>query len=180
MFINGWYSNATHIKSDNFSSRPIKSDISLVVMHCISLPEGLYDNDNVESLFTNSLDCNLDESFTSLVGVKVSAHFYIKRNGIVSQFVSIDDKAWHSGVSSYNGIDSCNDFSVGVELQGTDKDVYTNEQYQSLNCLLVDVRKCYSSIHDIVAHSDVAPIRKTDPGIFFDWSRVYCSLNNGV
>ena len=172
MFIDGWYHNAQHIESDNFSNRPQNIEISLLVMHCISLPESIYNNTNVESLFTNSLDCNIDDSFFSLVGVKVSAHFYIKRGGDVVQFVSVNDKAWHAGISSYKGVESCNDYSVGIELQGTDKDGYTDEQYQSLNRLLIDIRVCYPSVHDIVSHSDIAPIRKTDPGEFFDWSRV--------
>ncbi len=173
MFIDGWYSNAAHIKSANFGKRLQKTNLSLVVMHCISLPEGSYDNTNVECLFTNSLDYSLDDTFTSLVDVHVSVHFYIKRDGAVIQFVSVDAKAWHAGISTYNGVESCNDFSVGIELQGTDKDIYTDKQYLSLNSLLSDIRKHYPSIRDIVAHSDIAPSRKNDPGEYFDWSRVY-------
>ena len=172
MLIDGWYTHATQIKSPNFSSRSNKMKISLVVMHCISLPEGVYDNSNIENLFTNSLNCNLDNTFQSLVGVEVSAHFCIKRNGEVIQFVSVDDKAWHAGVSSYNGVSSCNDFSIGIEMQGTDSSTYEELQYVSLNKLLLEIRKYCPKVCDIASHSDIAPGRKTDPGKCFDWTKV--------
>ena len=172
MLIDGWYTDATQIKSPNFSSRSDKLNISLVVMHCISLPEGVYNNSNIESLFTNTLNCDLDETFQSLVDVEVSAHFCIKRNGEVIQFVSTDDKAWHAGISSYNSVPSCNDFSIGIEMQGTDSSNYEKKQYISLNKLLIDIRKYYPKVRDITSHSDIAPGRKTDPGEFFDWNKV--------
>ena len=172
MFKDGWHLNLKHIRSDNYNQRPRGCGIDLVVIHCISLPEGEYDNQNVENLFQNKLDCRLDESFKSLDGVKVSAHFYIKRCGEVVQFISIDDRAWHAGISEYKGRNRCNDFSIGIELQGTDKTSYTNRQYDSLNELLKDIKTSYLSIQDITGHEDIAPARKTDPGVGFDWKRV--------
>ena len=143
-----------------------------MVIHCISLPEGKYDNQNVENLFQNNLNCNLHESFESLDGVKVSAHFYIKRSGEIVQFVSVNDIAWHAGVSKFNGRQGCNDFSVGIEMQGTDKTKYESSQYESLNTLLRELRKSYPSIKDLTGHQDIAPVRKTDPGVCFEWDRV--------
>ena len=172
MFKDGWYLNSKHIRSDNYNQRPKGCDIDLVVIHCISLPEGEYDNQNVENLFQNKLDCSLDESFGSLEGIKVSAHFYIKRCGEVVQFVSVDDRAWHAGVSEYKGREGCNDFSIGIELQGTDKTSYTDKQYDSLNELLKNLKASYLSIQDIIGHEDIAPGRKTDPGVGFDWKKV--------
>lgn len=180
MFNKGWYKKAKHIRSTNFNKRPDESDISLMVMHCISLPEGEYQNDNVERLFTNTLDCQEHESFESLKGVEVSAHFYIKRDGEIIQFVSVNDRAWHAGVSEYEGRESCNDFSVGVELQGTDSTFYDGCQYQSLNDLLEDLTNHYPSIKNITAHSDIAPLRKTDPGKFFDWKKVSFKPNGDL
>ncbi|AIT09387.1 N-acetyl-anhydromuranmyl-L-alanine amidase [Candidatus Francisella endociliophora] len=172
MFKQGWYKKAQHISSPNFNQRPDKNDISLAVIHCISLPEGKYQNTNVEDLFTNSLDCNQHDSFKSLEGVKVSAHFYIKRNGEIVQFVCVDDRAWHAGISKYNGRDGCNDFSIGIEMQGTDKTVYTDIQYESLNILLKDLKKSYSSLRNITGHENIAPGRKTDPGKCFEWEKL--------
>ena len=176
MFKDGWYLGCKHIQSDNYNERPksdgVSYDISLVVIHCISLPEGKYANQNVENLFQNNLNCNLHESFESLNGVKVSAHFYIKRSGEIVQFVSVNDRAWHAGVSSFKGRENCNDFSVGIEMQGTDKTSYTNEQYKSLNMLLGDLKENFLTIKDITGHEDIAPGRKTDPGIGFDWDKI--------
>ncbi|QIV94985.1 1,6-anhydro-N-acetylmuramyl-L-alanine amidase AmpD [Allofrancisella frigidaquae] len=172
MFEQGWYSKATQILSENFNQRPTNVEVDLVVVHCISLPEGQYNNSNVEKLFTNILDCSIDVSFESLRDIKVSAHFYIKRDGEIFQFVAVDDRAWHAGVSSYNGRENCNDFSIGIELQGTDKSAYTTEQYISLNLLLKDLKESYPTLKDIVGHQEIAPQRKTDPGRCFDWSKV--------
>ncbi|QLE78917.1 1,6-anhydro-N-acetylmuramyl-L-alanine amidase AmpD [Francisella sp. Scap27] len=172
MFKDGWYQKAKHIKSCNHNSRPTESGIDLVVIHCISLPEGDYENDNVEQFFQNKLDISIDDSLESLENVRVSAHFYIKRNGEVVQFVSVDDRAWHAGVSEYQGRQGCNDFSVGIEMQGTDRDSYQSEQYKSLNRLLLDIKKNYPSIKNITGHENIAPGRKTDPGVGFDWNMV--------
>ncbi len=152
MFNQGWYTKAKNIKSENFNQRPKINDISLVVIHCISLPEGQYENNNVQKLFTNQLDCNLHPSFASLEGLQVSAHFYIKRDGEIVQFVSVDDRAWHAGISQFQGREGCNDFSVGIELQGTDKTVYTEQQYHSLNRLLKDLKESYPTLLNIIGH----------------------------
>ncbi|GAB4222010.1 MAG: 1,6-anhydro-N-acetylmuramyl-L-alanine amidase AmpD [Francisella sp.] len=172
MFEKGWYKKAIHIKSPNFNKRPKNDDITLVVIHCISLPEGQYNNDNVEKFFTNCLDYEQHESFKSLYDVKVSAHFYIKRDGTIIQFVSVNDRAWHAGESQFNGRQGCNNFSVGIELQGTDNSKYSEYQYSSLNVLLNDLQHNYPKLRNIVGHSDIAPNRKKDPGKYFDWEKV--------
>lgn len=172
MFKRGWYQRARHIKSENYNSRAHDSALDLVVVHCISLPEGDYDNTNVENLFGNTLDCSIHESFASLENVKVSAHFYIKRDGEIIQFVSVDNRAWHAGVSEYKNRQGCNDFSIGIELQGTDKTPYTAEQYDNLNVLLESLRTAYPTLTDITGHENIAPGRKTDPGKYFDWRKV--------
>jgi AmpD protein len=172
MFNQGWYKKAKHIVSENFNQRPNNIEISLVLIHCISLPEGEYLNNNVEDLFMNKLDCNLHKSFADLEEVKVSAHFYIKRIGEIIQFVSVDNRAWHAGVSSFRGRQGCNDFSIGIELQGTDKTAYEIEQYKSLNILLSDLKKSYTGLNAITGHQNIAPGRKTDPGKCFDWDNV--------
>ncbi|MFT4694725.1 MAG: AmpD protein [Francisella sp.] len=174
MFKDGWYLGCKYIQSENYNQRSSNDDcdIDLVVIHCISLPEGAYDNQNVENLFQNKLECGLDKSFESLEDVKVSAHFYIKRYGEIIQFVSVNDRAWHAGISEYNGRKCCNDFSVGIEMQGTDKTNYESEQYNSLNKLLKDLRASYPRLQNIIGHEDIAPGRKTDPGIRFDWDKI--------
>lgn len=172
MFKHGWYKKAKYIVSENFNKRPDNIEISLVVIHCISLPEGKYLNTNVEDLFLNKLKCDSHKSFTDLEGVKVSAHFYIKRTGEIVQFVSVDDRAWHAGVSSFQGRQGCNDFSIGIELQGTDKTEYEAEQYKSLNILLSDLKETYTSLKNVTGHQNIAPGRKTDPGEYFDWGKV--------
>lgn len=172
MFNQGWYKKSKCIKSQNVNQRANKNDISLVVIHCISLPKGQYDNCNVEKLFTNQLDCSLHPSFSSLKGIEVSAHLYIKRDGEIVQFVSVNDRAWHAGISKFQGRQGCNDFSVGIELQGTDKTVYTDQQYLSLNGLLKDLRKAYPRLVNITGHQNIAPQRKTDPGKCFEWTKI--------
>ncbi len=172
MFNHGWYKKAKNIVSENFNQRPNDIEVNLVVIHCISLPEGEYLNNNVEDLFLNKLNCDSHESFADLEGVEVSAHFYIKRTGEIIQFVSVDDRAWHAGVSSFQERVGCNDFSIGIELQGTDKTSYELEQYESLNILLTDLKKTYNSLKNITGHQNIAPGRKTDPGECFDWGKV--------
>lgn len=172
MFKDGWYLASQQIKSNNYNQRPSDCSVDLVVIHCISLPEGQYDNQNVENFFQNKLNCSLDKSFESLQDVKVSAHFYIKRCGSILQFVSVNNRAWHAGSSEYKGKKGCNDFSVGIEMQGTDKDTYTARQYKSLNKLLADLRTSYRSIVNITGHENIAPKRKTDPGLYFEWDKV--------
>lgn len=146
----------------------------LVVVHGISLPPGQYGGPEIEALFTNTLDAAAHPYFSEISHLEVSAHFLIRRAGEVVQFVSTDERAWHAGASSWKGREQCNDFSIGIELEGCDKEAYTDPQYGALNKLLGALTKQYPDIrHDaIVGHSDIAPGRKTDPGPAFDWSRL--------
>ncbi|MEK9649489.1 MAG: 1,6-anhydro-N-acetylmuramyl-L-alanine amidase AmpD [Gammaproteobacteria bacterium] len=160
------------IPSPNFDSRP-SEEISLVVIHAISLPVGNYDTSLIIDLFTNSLDTELHPSFRDLKTLKVSSHILITRLGEIIQFVSFNQRAWHAGVSIFNGREKCNDFSIGIELEGCDYEAFTSQQYYSLNKILKTIVKEYSIPHlNIVGHSDIAPGRKTDPGNFFEWERI--------
>jgi AmpD protein len=179
MFANGWYQQAVRQPCDFYNARP-EAEISLIVVHCISLPEGEYGTGCVEQLFAGCLDCQQHPSFNDLQGLEVSAHFFINRKGETKQFVSVNDRAWHAGQSSFNGRENCNDFSIGVELEGTDKTEFTAQQYQSLLELTLVLMKHYNiDSNNIVGHSDIAPGRKTDPGIGFDWSSFRQQLKQG-
>lgn len=168
-FVDGWYEKAQPIASPFFNERPA-GDIDLLVIHNISLPCGQFGLPYIEQLFTGCLDCQADQSFADLAGVEVSAHFLIKRTGQLIQFVSVDKRAWHAGVSSFNGVENCNNYSIGIELEGSDFQPFEPEQYQSLILLTQDLMKHYPICPErIVGHSDIAPQRKTDPGPYFDW-----------
>ena len=164
--------------SPNASARPDPSDFSLVVIHGISLPPGKFGTGRVEALFTNTLDTALDPSLADLAGVRVSSHLLISRRGDVSQFVPFDRCAWHAGASSHRGRERCNDYSIGIELEGTDYRPYTEPQYDSLVEVLAALLRHYPrlSLADVVGHSEIAPGRKTDPGPAFDWPRLYGAL----
>lgn len=153
-------------------------EVSLVVLHCISLPEGQYNTTYIDDLFMGCIDCGAHDSFASLDGVRVSAHVVINRDGRISQYVPFNRRAWHAGVSSFNGREKCNDYSIGIELEGTDKTPFTDAQYDALNNVLGALLSYYPdlTLNAIVGHSDIAPGRKTDPGIGFDWQRVRSSL----
>ena len=144
--------------------------IDLLVIHNISLPPGEFGGRAVAQFFTNTLDTEAHPYYTQLKGTKVSAHFFIRRGGEMVQFVSCRKRAWHAGASSWQGRDACNDFSLGVELEGTDNEPYSDRQYASLILLTRRLQRAYP-IRDIVGHSDIAPARKTDPGPGFDWAR---------
>lgn len=146
-----------------------------LVVHCISLPPGEFDGDAVERLFVNALDCNAHPFFDSLRGLKVSAHFLVRRDGGLTQFVPCERRAWHAGVSTWAGHERCNDRSIGIELEGTDTLAFTEAQYSALIALMRAVIARYP-ISDIIAHSDVSPGRKTDPGRHFDWARLRAGL----
>jgi len=169
----GWLAGAKQIPSPNFNSRP-NNEVSLLVIHNISLPPGEFATGMVKALFTNKLPIDAHPYFSQLEGLKVSAHFFIERDGEITQFVSCNDRAWHAGISSFQGRENCNDFSIGVELEGTDELLYTDKQYNSLNLLKKTLQAHYSNIKEdrICGHSDVAPERKTDPGPAFDWQRI--------
>jgi len=161
---------ARQIPSPNHDARPAGTNITLVVVHAISLPPGEFGGDGIERLFTNRLDPGAHPYFATVATLKVSSHFLIRRDGTLVQFVSCADRAWHAGVSAWNGRQRCNDFSIGVELEGTDENPYTAAQYAVLARLAKALRRLYP-IADVVGHSDIAPGRKTDPGPAFDWVR---------
>ncbi len=162
-----------HRHSPHFNDRPENADISLVVIHCISLPAGHYGNDHVDALFMGQLDCNADPSFAELEGLRVSAHLFIRRDGTVIQFVDFGKRAWHAGVSCFEGVANCNDYSIGIELEGIDSADFTQEQYQALALVTAQIQQAYPLITSqrITAHSTIAPERKTDPGPHFDWDK---------
>lgn len=177
MLENGWYKNARHWASPFYNDRPADAVIRLLVIHNISLPKGRYGLPYIQQLFTGCLDCSAHPSFADLQGVEVSSHFFIDRHGHISQFVSTEDRAWHAGVSCFQGDENCNDFSIGIELEGCDEQAYTDEQYQALIGLSQDLLAHYAiDVDHVVGHSDIAPGRKTDPGPHFDWSYYKAAL----
>lgn len=167
----GWLPGARQIVSPNFDERPIENDICLVVVHAISLPPGLFGGQGIIDFFTNQLNPEDHPYYREISHLRVSAHFLIQRNGELIQFVSLKKRAWHAGVSEWAGRERCNDFSIGIELEGCDEHPFEKAQYAMLNSVLADLKKRYS-IQAIVAHSDIAPGRKTDPGPLFDWNSV--------
>ena len=162
--------------SPNCDDRPPAVEISLVVLHSISLPPGQYGGDEIERFFTNRLDPAAHPYFAEIQAMKVSAHFLVRRDGEVVQFVAPEKRAWHAGVSSWRGRERCNDFSIGIELEGTDDSPFEEAQYSSLVALIESLRK-QLPLRDIAAHSDIAPGRKTDPGARFDWPRLLAALS---
>lgn len=163
----------TFHSSPNFDSRPKDTDISLIVIHSISLPPGKYGGNEIKDFFLNELDTSNHEYFESIKNLKVSSHIVIKRTGEILQFVPFNKRAWHAGISSYLGKENCNDYSIGIELEGTDDSEFTDEQYNSLINLTSSLIRSYPNLSEdrLVGHSDIAPGRKSDPGIFFDWKR---------
>lgn len=149
--------------------------MSLVVLHSISLPPGEYGGDSIERLFTNRLDPAAHPYFAEIRDLKVSSHFLVRRDGEIVQFVPVERRAWHAGASSWRGRGRCNDFSIGIELEGTEEDAFAEAQYRALAVLLKDLRQKFP-IRGVAAHSDVAPGRKTDPGPHFDWTRLLADL----
>ena len=168
----GWLPGARQVASPNCDERPAGAAVSLLVLHAISLPPGEYGGDAIERLFTNRLDPRAHPYFREIQGLKVSSHFLIRRDGELVQFVPLHMRAWHAGASSWRGRGRCNDFSVGVELEGAEEDSFTPAQYQTLESLIKQLR-----LRDIAAHSDVAPGRKTDPGAAFAWRALLVSLS---
>ncbi|HEY8097699.1 MAG TPA: 1,6-anhydro-N-acetylmuramyl-L-alanine amidase AmpD [Methylobacter sp.] len=160
--------------SQNFDERPDPEDISLLVIHCISLPPGEFSNDYIAQLFCNRLDPDEHPYFKEIYQLKVSAHLLLKRDGGCVQYVPFDKRAWHAGKSNYGGRERCNDFSIGIELEGTEYIGYTDRQYEQLAAVVSALLKAYPklSTQRIVGHSDIAPGRKTDPGASFDWQRL--------
>jgi AmpD protein len=167
------------IPSPNFSSRDGRQ-VDMIVIHTASLPAAEFGTGYVVDLFLNRLDLTLHPSFKELEGLRVSAHYFIDREGKVVELVDPDQMAWHAGVSSFEGREGCNPFSIGIELEGTPKHRITDEQYRSLQELCVLLMKRYPLItpERIVGHSDIAPGRKEDPGPFFPWGRLRDALRN--
>jgi N-acetyl-anhydromuramoyl-L-alanine amidase len=166
----GWLRGVRQKRSPNCDGRPPATNIDLLVIHNISLPPGEFGGNAVVQLFTNTLDIKAHPYYAQLGDLKVSAHFLIRRSGEIIQFVPCAKRAWHAGISQWRGRERCNDFSIGIELEGADDEVFTEMQYVSLVRLTRRLQRAYP-IRDIVGHSDIAPGRKTDPGPYFDWSR---------
>ena len=170
----GLLSGCEYIPSPNCDNRSAGA-IELLVIHNISLPPGEFGGDGVQRLFTNTLDVNAHAYYQAIAGLKVSAHFFVRRDGRVIQFVSCLRRAWHAGESCWQGKSRCNDFSLGIELEGSDAVPFTDAQYAVLKNLTMALRVAYP-IRGIAGHSDIAPQRKTDPGSAFDWTRYLTGL----
>lgn len=172
---NGWLVNAKRVRSPNFNQRPLGIEPSLLVIHNISLPPGCFGGGNVEAFFCNQLDTERDPYFCEIADLRVSSHLLIDRAGGLTQFVSFHDRAWHAGKSCFAGRDNCNDFSIGIELEGTDELPYTERQYQVLAQVAQVLMRVFPAItrNNLVGHSDIAPGRKTDPGPAFDWNYLH-------
>lgn len=173
----GWLSTARRIESPNADERPADTPISLIVIHAISLPPEQFGSDDIIRLFTNRLDPNAHPYFADISSLRVSAHFLIRRDGELIQFVPCQRRAWHAGQSTWRGRPRCNDFSLGIELEGSDRQNFTTLQYQQLSALLALLRRTYP-VKDVVGHSDIAPGRKTDPGPCFNWQLLNVSAND--
>lgn len=171
----GWLAGARRVASPNFDARPAGAVVDLLVVHHISLPPGRFSGDAVERLFTNALDPGAHPFFEGLRGLRVSAHFLVRRRGELLQFVDCDARAWHAGQSSFLGRERCNDFSIGVELEGDGETPFTAAQYRRLARLTMALRDRYP-LRWVAGHSDVAPGRKFDPGPRFDWGRYLGSV----
>ncbi|MCW7537465.1 1,6-anhydro-N-acetylmuramyl-L-alanine amidase AmpD [Aquabacterium sp. A7-Y] len=175
----GWLEGARAVPSPNFGPRPEGSLIDLVVIHSISLPPGRYGGPEIEQLFTNTLDWDAHPYFQQIRGMEVSSHFVIRRDGELLQFVSCEERAWHAGRSSYRGRENCNDYSIGVELEGLEDEPFAAAQYPCLVALLQALRARYPITH-LAGHEHVAPGRKRDPGAAFDWQGVALALGWGA
>jgi len=171
----GRASRARRIDSPNRDERPAGTAITLVVVHGISLPPGHFGGDAIERLFTNRLDAAAHPHFAAIAELRVSAHFLVRRDGRLFQFVPCTRRAWHAGASSWRGRERCNDFSIGIELEGTDTLAYTRRQYRTLGRIIRALARRYP-IEEVVGHGDIAPGRKTDPGPAFDWPRLARAL----
>jgi AmpD protein len=168
----GMLSDVRYVPSPNSNERPIDTVIDLLVVHNISLPPGEFGGPHIDALFTNALDPSLHPYFAEIAGLEVSSHCLIRRDGEIVQYVPFNKRAWHAGDSYFEGRENCNDFSIGIELEGTDEIPYTPIQYTVLADLVALLKKTYPEITEnrIVGHSTIAPMRKTDPGSVFDWN----------
>lgn len=171
----GWLSAARTCISPNFGPRPSGTLVDLVVIHSISLPPGEYGGDAIERLFTNRLDWDAHPYYQQIRGIEVSAHFVVRRDGELLQFVSCDQRAWHAGRSSWRGRENCNDYAIGIELEGLEGETFEAAQYDTLAALLRQLALRYP-LQNVVGHEHVAPGRKLDPGPGFDWQRLMLLL----
>jgi N-acetyl-anhydromuramoyl-L-alanine amidase len=173
--INHRLDNATQVLTPNCDNRPDESDISLCVIHCISLPPGKFGTPYIRQFFCNQLNPDEHNYFESIAQLKVSAHLVISRSGIITQYVPFNKRAWHAGQSEYQGRTHCNDFSIGIELEGTETTDFTDKQYRQLATIISCLQIHYPKIttKSITGHSDIAPGRKNDPGTLFDWEKLY-------
>jgi AmpD protein len=170
----GWLEGVRRVESPNSDDRPPGTDLDLIVVHGISLPPGRFGEGWIDRLFRNELPVAADPYFATIADLRVSAHVLISRDGALTQYVSFNRRAWHAGKSSHCGRTACNDFSVGIELEGSDDVPYEWPQYEGLARLIAALRRAYPSLvgAEVVGHSDIAPGRKTDPGPAFDWLRL--------
>lgn len=175
----GYLQGVIQIPSPNYDERPNGTSIRLLVIHNISLPPDDFSGNAIIELFTNQLDCNAHPYYLALRDLKVSSHFLIRRQGEIIQFVSCTKRAWHAGQSCWQGTDRCNDFSIGIELEGSDTIPFEAIQYEQLTTLTKALFQAYPLEH-IVGHSDIAPTRKTDPGPFFDWKHFRETIQTSI
>lgn len=177
----GWCPQARQMLSPNHNDRPEGQPVELLVIHNISLPPGQFGGPYITDMFLNRLDCDQHPFFDQLRKLKVSSHFFIKRTGELIQFVPTEKRAWHTGASSFMGREGCNDFSVGIEVEGTDFVPFEPAQYKTLAALTKALAARYPQMKNVTGHEHIAPIRKTDPGPFFDWTG-YCQAmaDNGI
>lgn len=174
----GLIREARQAPSPNFDDRPAGCCAELIIVHGISLPPGEFGGDGIDRLFTNTIDPEAHPYFREIVDLRVSSHLLIRRDGELVQYVSLIRRAWHAGASCYRDREKCNDYSIGIELEGTDEIPYTDEQYEVLGSVVHALRSAFSSLTDapVVGHCDVAAGRKTDPGPAFDWLRLFAQL----
>jgi len=178
----GWFTKSHKVISPNFNERPENITIDAIILHSISLPPGCYKGNDVDDFFSNCLDCDKAPFYDEIRDLTVSAHLLIRRNGELIQYVSLFDRAWHAGPSRLGHQENCNDFSIGIELEGTDNSCFESAQYNTLAGVVSALLKYFPEItrERIVGHSDIAPGRKTDPGTGFDWQRWQDMLNNKI
>ncbi|UNU74282.1 1,6-anhydro-N-acetylmuramyl-L-alanine amidase AmpD [Moraxella nasovis] len=185
---NGVLTQAAFIASPNFNLRPaLPNSIGIcgIVIHNISLPPNQFGKTNkdgthfVKAFFQNKLDKNDHPYFKEIHAMQVSAHLFIERDGVITQFVNFNDRAWHAGHSRYLGRDNCNDFTIGIELEGSDNTAFTDVQYDVLTDVILAIYHAYpDTLHHLMGHSDIAPVRKTDPGVHFDWVKLRQMLHD--
>ncbi|WGL16644.1 1,6-anhydro-N-acetylmuramyl-L-alanine amidase AmpD [Microbulbifer bruguierae] len=175
----GWLRGVRRVPSPHCNSRPDDAEVDLLVIHSISLPPGEYGGSYIDEFFLGHLDIDAHPYFSEIGTLRVSAHLLINRDGLVTQYVPFDGRAWHAGQSTFCGRENCNDFSIGIELEGLETDTFTEAQYRSLAEVSVAIMKAYPAIDKtrITGHSDIAPGRKLDPGPGFDWTRYFLRLD---